>query len=101
VASGTFTVAGNTFKSVLENEYSMRQFGRDAKPAPVATVKPDHEPTHRPAARKRGRAIIGAYVLRENSNLVNAKVKAGEFRFRSDFTLSAVRYHLEHLEKRR
>lgn len=73
-ASGTFAVAGNTFKSVLGNECSMRLFGRDAKQVPVAAVKPDYESVPpKSVAKKSGKAVIGAQVPQEISDPVGPK----------------------------
>jgi hypothetical protein len=45
--------------------------------------------------------VIGTQVPQAISDLVDAKVAAGEFRSRSDFTLSAIRYYMEHLERKK
>ncbi|MCX6653125.1 MAG: ribbon-helix-helix domain-containing protein [Methanomassiliicoccales archaeon] len=50
---------------------------------------------------KRKPPVIGTQVPEEISDLVDAKVEAGEFRSRSDFTLSAIRYYLEYLERKK
>lgn len=89
-----------------------RLMGRD-RPAPasqsrpnikfakLAQAMPSPQTSTSSKAAKNAKATLGTQVPAAISNLIDAKVAAGEFRSRSDFTLSAVRHYLEHLERKK